>query len=47
MFWIKITACCLQVHEDDDEFLDRIRKTLYYGKLPPTERLSLPMTGKC
>lgn len=26
------------------EFLDRITKTLYYGRLPSTERLSLPVT---
>ncbi|KAF2882376.1 hypothetical protein ILUMI_23796 [Ignelater luminosus] len=29
---------------DHQEFLNRITKTLYYGKLPPTERLSLPVT---
>jgi len=27
-----------------DEFLDRITKTLYYAKLPATERFSLPVT---
>uniref|UniRef100_A0A1B6DA34 Protein CNPPD1 n=1 Tax=Clastoptera arizonana TaxID=38151 RepID=A0A1B6DA34_9HEMI len=29
---------------DHDEFISRITKTLYYGKLPLTERFSLPVT---
>jgi len=28
-----------------NEFLSRIKKTLYYGKLPSTERFSLPVSG--
>lgn len=31
---------------NQNKFLSRITKTLYYGKLPKTDRLSLPMTGK-
>ncbi|XP_075220139.1 protein CNPPD1 [Lycorma delicatula] len=29
---------------DHDEFLSRIKKTLYYGKIPLTERFSLPVS---
>lgn len=31
---------------DHNEFLNRITKSLYYSKLPITDRLSLPVTGK-
>lgn len=36
----------LQVFGDHHKFLSRIKKTLYYGKLPKTDRFSLPVTGK-
>lgn len=35
----------LQKLEKHDEFLSRINKTLYYGKLPTKDRLSLPISG--
>nr|CAD7262524.1 unnamed protein product [Timema shepardi] len=33
-----------KVMGNHDEFLSRIKKTLYYGKLPMTERFSLPVS---
>ena len=33
--------------QDPDELGERLRKTLYYGKPPSTDRPSLPLTGKC
>ncbi|KAJ9579852.1 hypothetical protein L9F63_004491 [Diploptera punctata] len=38
------TKSKLKVMGDHNEFLSRIKKTLYYGKLPNTERFSLPVT---
>lgn len=34
----------IEIVGSHDEFLSRIKKTLYYGKLPNTDRLSLPVT---
>lgn len=34
----------LKVMGNHNEFLSRIKKTLYYGKLPSTERFSLPVS---
>lgn len=31
---------------DHQKFISRIKKTLYYGKLPKSDRFSLPVTGK-
>nr|CAD7589933.1 unnamed protein product [Timema genevievae] len=38
------TKSKFKVMGNHDEFLSRIKKTLYYGKLPMTERFSLPVS---
>nr|CAD7457941.1 unnamed protein product [Timema tahoe] len=38
------TRSKFKVMGNHDEFLSRIKKTLYYGKLPMTERFSLPVS---
>jgi len=35
---------CAQIFPEHDELHDRYNKTLYYGKLPVTDRASLPLT---
>lgn len=46
LFIIFINYINFQSMGQHDEFLTRITKTLYYTKLPKTERLSLPVSGK-
>jgi len=37
-------GCFTNTEEDHEEFAERLRKSLYYGKLPGTERPSMPLT---
>jgi len=34
-----------QIWSDFDENAERFRKTLYYGRIPTSDRFSLPVTG--
>ena len=35
-----------QIWSDFDENAERFRKTLYYGRIPSSDRFSLPVTGE-
>ena len=44
--WIQM-ASLFQVWDEFEDYSERFRKTLYYGRIPSSDRLSLPVTELC